>query len=48
MRVVSLMNGSLLSEAASVYAISYAKSIDLPLTFLFVDNGLESIEKFQS
>ncbi|MDG4812527.1 universal stress protein [Hydrogenovibrio sp. 3SP14C1] len=48
MRVVSLMNGSLLSEAASIYAIFYAKSIELPLTFLFVDNGLESIEKFQS
>jgi len=48
MRVVSLMNGSLLSEAASVYAISYAKSIECSLTFLFVDNGLESVEKFHS
>ncbi|MBD3612870.1 MAG: universal stress protein [Hydrogenovibrio crunogenus] len=48
MRVVSLVNGSLLSEAASVYAINYAKAIECPLTFLFVDNGLESIDKFQS
>lgn len=48
MRVVSLVNGSLLSEVASFYAISYAKSIESPLTFLFVDNGLESIEQFQS
>ncbi|MDR9499956.1 MAG: universal stress protein [Hydrogenovibrio sp.] len=48
MRVVSLVNGSLLSEAASFYAISYAKSVQLPLTFLFVDNGHESVEKFQS
>lgn len=48
MRVVSLVNGSLLSEAASFYAIAYAKATQLPLTFLFVDNGAESIEKFQS
>lgn len=48
MQVVSLVNGSLLSEAASFYAIAYAKAVQLPLTFLFVDNGAESIEKFQS
>lgn len=48
MKVVSLVNGSLLSEAASFYAISYAKFSKLPLVFLFVDNGQESPEKFQS
>lgn len=47
MRVVSLVNGSLLSEAASLYAITYAKSVQLPLTLLFIDNGLESIEHFR-
>lgn len=46
MRVVSLVNGSLLSEAASLYAITYAKSVRLPLTLLFIDNDLESIEDF--
>ncbi|WP_019557277.1 hypothetical protein [Thiomicrorhabdus arctica] len=47
MRIVSLVNGSLLSEAASLYAITYAKSVQLPLTLLFIDNGLESIEHFR-
>ncbi len=47
MRVVSLVNGSLLSEAASIYAIAYAKSVQLPLTLLFIDNGLESKERFR-
>lgn len=46
MRVVSLVNGSLLSEAASLYAITYAKAVQLPLTLLFIDNGRESIEAF--
>ncbi|MDG6774188.1 universal stress protein [Thiomicrorhabdus sp. ZW0627] len=45
MRVVSLVNGSLLSEAASLYAIDYARSVKLPLTLLFIDNGEESVEK---
>ncbi|MDG6778835.1 universal stress protein [Thiomicrorhabdus sp. zzn3] len=45
MRVVSLVNGSLLSEAATLYAITYAKSMQLPLTLLFIDNGDESLEK---
>lgn len=48
MKVVSLVNGSLLSETASFYAIAYAKSVRLPLTFLFIDSGLESIERFES
>jgi hypothetical protein len=48
MRVVSLVNGSLLSEAASFYAIAYAKAIKLPLSFLFIDNGKESLEKLES
>lgn len=45
MKVVSLVNGSLLSEAASLYAITYAKAAQLPLTLLFIDNGQESLEK---
>lgn len=45
MRVVSLVNGSLLSEAASLYAINYARSVQLPLTLLFIDNSEESVEK---
>lgn len=45
MRVVSMINGSLLSEAASYYAISYAKSISLPYTALFIDNGKESTDR---
>ncbi|WP_024850960.1 universal stress protein [Hydrogenovibrio kuenenii] len=48
MRVVSLVNGSLLSEAASFYAIAYAKSVKLPLSFLFIDNGKESLERLES
>lgn len=48
MRVVSLVNGSLLSEAASFYAIAYAKSVKLPLTLLFIDNGRESVERVES
>lgn len=47
MRVVSLVNGSLLSEAASFYAIIYAKAMHLPLTLLFIDDGRESVEKLQ-
>lgn len=47
MRVVSMINGSLLSEAASHYAIAYAKSVSLPYTALFVDNGKESEERVQ-
>jgi hypothetical protein len=47
MRVVSLVNGSLLSEAAGLYAITYAKSVLLPLTLLFIDNDSESIENFR-
>jgi hypothetical protein len=47
MRVVSLVNGSLLSEAASFYAIIYAKAMQLPLTLLFIDDGRESVEKWQ-
>ena len=47
MRVVSLVNGSLLSEAACLYAISYARSVQLPLTLLFVDNGMDSLAGFQ-
>ncbi len=46
MRVVSLVNGSLLSEAACLYAITYAKSVKLPLTLLFIDNGEDSLERF--
>lgn len=42
MRVVSMINGSLLSESASYYALSYARSVQLPFTALFVDNGKES------
>lgn len=48
MRVVSLVNGSLLSETACFYAIAYAKSVKLPLTLLFIDNGKESLEKVES
>ncbi|BBP46896.1 hypothetical protein THMIRHAS_22690 [Thiosulfatimonas sediminis] len=42
MRVVSLINGSLLSESASFYAIVYAGAVQLPFSALFVDNGQES------
>jgi len=48
MRVVSMINGSLLSETASFYAISYAKSVGLPYSALFVDNGKESNERVQA
>ena len=47
MRVISMINGSLLSEAASYYAIAYAKSVGLPYSALFVDNGKESNERVQ-
>lgn len=47
MRVVSMVNGSLLSETASIYAIAYAKSVQLPLSLLFIDNGEESVEKLE-
>lgn len=42
-----MINGSLLSESASYYAITYAQSISLPYTALFVDNGKESLERVQ-
>lgn len=44
MRVVSMINGSLLSESASFYALTYARAVQLPFTALFVDNGKESKE----
>ncbi|WP_240693181.1 universal stress protein [Thiomicrorhabdus indica] len=47
MKVVSMINGSLLSESASYYAISYAQSVNLPFTALFIDNGKESKERVQ-
>ncbi|MBO1925078.1 universal stress protein [Thiomicrorhabdus sp. 6S3-12] len=47
MRVVSMINGSLLSEAASFYAFTYAQAVQLPFTALFVDNGRESEERVQ-
>ena len=47
MRVVSMINGSLLSESASYYALSYARAVQLPFTALFVDNGKESEERVQ-
>lgn len=48
MKVVSMVNGSLLSETASFYALAYAKSVQLPLTLLFIDNGAESLEKVKT
>ena len=45
MRIVSLINGSLLSESASQLALNYAGSVQLPFTALFIDNGNESIER---
>jgi hypothetical protein len=45
MRVVSMINGSLLSESASYFALAYAQSVDLPFTALFIDNGKESEER---
>lgn len=45
MQVVSMINGSLLSESASYYALAYANSVGLPLTALFVNNGHESVER---
>ncbi|CAN8140655.1 UspA domain-containing protein [uncultured Thiomicrorhabdus sp.] len=47
MRVVSMINGSLLSESASYYALSYARAVQLPFTALFVDNGKESEQRVQ-
>lgn len=48
MRVVSMVNGSLLSEIASFYALAYAKSVQLPLTLLFIDNGEEPLNKVKA
>ena len=45
MRIVSLINGSLLSESASQLALSYAHSVQLPFTALFINNGQESAER---
>ncbi len=45
MRILTLINGSLLSEAASKLAVFYAAQVKLPLTAIFVDNGRESVSR---
>jgi len=44
MRVVSLINGSLLSEKAALYAVYYAKQLKLNLTFIHIESN-DSMKK---
>lgn len=44
MRVVSLINGSLTSQTASIYALHYVKTLELPFSIIHIKNTKDTLD----
>jgi tRNA(Ile)-lysidine synthase TilS/MesJ len=45
MQVISLINGSLISENSTIYALHYAKFLGYKLTLIHINNGKDDIKE---